>query len=488
MNKIEAITKESAVRNSLWKLIESFASKGISLVMTIVLARLLLPQAYGVIALTNVFIQLSDILIQAGFSTALIQKKEVTDEDYSTVLCISMAAALALYTLIFLLAPTVASVYRTPALQAVLRVISLALFCQAFAAVRTAVITRAMRFRTLFYCSVLSNAISGALGIVMALLGCGVWSLVAQQLGQQVLLTVFLFCAVKMKIHFHLSKRSIAALAPASAKILASSLLSYAGDSLYSAAIGKAYSVEQLGFYEKGVQLPRQISLYTFSAVSNVFLPVFASMQDDFEKLNAMFRRVVNVSCYVIFPLMAGLCLTAVPVITLLLTEKWLPSVPILRWSCLYYTAMPLLMVNVQLQYAIGKNGTRIKIESMRLVLMVAALAVLLASRQPVVVVAAVLAFIQLMTAAAITHETVKATGYRVRDSASDLAPTVLATGLMCGVVYLVSRAPLEPLPLFAAEVAVGASVYWLLSVLFRNKAYLELVNMLKLLMRSKRR
>ena len=198
----QKVDKNTAVKNSIWKLLESFLSKGISMVVSIILARILMPEDYGVIALTTVFINLTDILIQAGFSTALISKETVNEDDYSTVLGISIISAIILYCILFVCSPFIAEVYDTPVLVPVLRVISLALFLQAFAAVRTAVVSRNMQFKVLFFCTLISNFVSGIMGIAAAFCGLGVWALVLQQLYQQFLLTDNLFITVKMIIMF----------------------------------------------------------------------------------------------------------------------------------------------------------------------------------------------------------------------------------------------------------------------------------------------
>ena len=483
----QKVDKNTAVKNSIWKLLESFLSKGISMVVSIILARILMPEDYGVIALTTVFINLTDILIQAGFSTALISKETVNEDDYSTVLGISIISAIILYCILFVCSPFIAEVYDTPVLVPVLRVISLALFLQAFAAVRTAVVSRNMQFKVLFFCTLISNFVSGIMGIAAAFCGLGVWALVLQQLSQQFLLTVTLFITVKMKIKFRISRQSVREIAPFSFKVLTAALLSFAGDSLYSVAIGKFYSLKDLGYYDKGGQFPRQFSLYTFSAVSNVFLPVFASYKEDYPRLNEIFRRVVNVSCYIIFPLMAGICVAAKPFISLLLTDKWLPCVEILRWFCLYYAATPILLANVQLHFAIGKGNTRIKTETMRIILMVVMFIIFITVKASIVIIAAGLSVIQVIISAVITVETQRATGYIIRNSVTDALPTIASVIIMCIGIYAVSLTGIyNNFILFVLEVIVGASIYLLSSVILRNRALQEVLDMMKLLISKK--
>lgn len=487
MSQNHIVSKNEAVKSSLWKILESFGSKGVSMLVSIVLARLLMPEVYGVIALTSVFINLTDILIQAGFATTLIRKETATDEDYSTVLCISIASSFVLYCIIFLASPWIAEMYKTPQLSPVLRVIALTLFCQAFASVRTAVVARTMRFRTLFVCTMIANIISGIIGIVLAMLDFGVWALVFQQLSQQGILTILLLASVKIKYTFRISKESVKEIVPPSLKILSSSLLSFAGDSMYSIVIGKVYSMEELGYTEKGSLFPRSFSLYTFSAVSNVFLPVFSSFQKDYDRLNSIFRRVVNVSSYVIFPMMAGLCMVAEPLIAVILTEQWLPAVGIMRWNCLYYAVTPLMLANVQLHFAIGKNNIRIKTEIIRIAMLALGLMIFVIKKAPINTVAMVVAFIQVLIMCILMFETKKATGYRLKDTLKDLFPTAISTGIMCVVVFFVLRFPFSYVQSLVIGIVVGTVVYLGSSILLRNRAFYELFDMAKMLINRRK-
>lgn len=482
--RIGRISKGSAMKNAIWKMVETFAAKGISMVITLFLARLLDAKAYGIVGLTGIFLQLSDILVQAGFSTALIRKPQVTDKDYSTVFFISLGTATVMYAAIFFGAPIIANFYETPELIAVLRVLGLGLFMGATGAVRGAVIARAMKFRITTIINLISSVSSGILGIVLAAMGFGVWALVAQSMFGSFLGMTLLFIVVKIKIKPLFSMESLRDLLPPSLKILASSLLSFTGDSVYGAAIGKVYSVEQLGLYSKGEQLPRQFSLYTFGAISSVFLPVFASYQEDYERLNQVFRRVVNVCLFILMPLMAGLCVTGDQVITLLLTEKWVSAAPILRWACLYYLATPMLLANVQMHLAIGRAGTRARVEMRRLILLLLSFVVLMFVKAPVEMIMATRALIEVTIALIIFFETRKATGYKLSWTLRDLLPTAVATALMCVSVGACRMVPgLQALPniiLLGGEVLLGVAVYVGASLVLKNKAFYEALSMIK--------
>lgn len=477
---MKEITKASAAKNSIWKLLESFLSKGVSMLVSIVLARILLPADYGIIAFTSVFINLSDTLIQAGFSTALIRKEKVDEKDYSTVLGISIIMAFFLYIVIFLSAPIISNFYNEPLLVNVLRVIALSLFFQAFASVRTAIVSREMKFRVLFICSMVSNVLSGIVGIAIAYLGFGVWALVIQQLAQQFILTVSLFIAVKMKVKFKIYKESAKELVPFSIKVLTSSLLSFFSGSICNLVVGKTHSMTDLGYYEKGALFPQNISLYTFSAVSNVFLPVFTSVQNDRERLSNVFQRVLNVSMYIILPMMAGLCMVAEPLISVVLTDKWLPATWILRWSCLYYVMTPMLLAHVQLHFAIGKSDTRIKVEFYKLIITILALVGLFFTKLSINYVAAVMALIQVSTVVLITIETKKAIGFDILLMVKNLSKTIIAMLIMTVVVFAVGRIEMTNFLKLILEILAGGVAYLAASVVLRASAFSEIIGLIK--------
>lgn len=477
---MKEITKASAAKNSIWKLLESFLSKGVSMLVSIVLARILLPDDYGIIAFTSVFINLSDTLIQAGFSTALIRKEKVDEKDYSTVLGISIIMAFFLYIVIFLSAPIISNFYNEPLLVNVLRVIALSLFFQAFASVRTAIVSREMKFRVLFTCSMVSNVLSGIVGIAIAYLGFGVWALVIQQLAQQLILTVSLFIAVKMKVKFKIYKESAKELVPFSIKVLTSSLLSFFSGSICNLVVGKTHSMTDLGYYEKGALFPQNISLYTFSAVSNVFLPVFTSVQNDRERLSNVFQRVLNVSMYIILPMMAGLCMVAEPLISVVLTDKWLPATWILRWSCLYYVMTPMLLAHVQLHFAIGKSDTRIKVEFYKLIITILALVGLFFTKLSINYVAAVMALIQVSTVVLITIETKKAIGFDILLMVKNLSKTIIAMLIMTVVVFAVGRIEMTNFLKLILEILAGGVAYLAASVVLRASAFSEIIGLIK--------
>lgn len=477
------VTKKQFAINSLWKILEQFSAKGISMIVSIVLTRLLLPNDYGLIQLTVVFTNLSDILIDGGFSTALIRKETVDEYDYSAVFSISSSVSVILYVLLFFSAPFIARYYGEPQLTIVLRVIGLVFFIQAFTAVRNGIVNRNMQFKLLFFCNSVASIISGVIGIAAAYLGFGVWALVAQRLSQQLILTSLLFFKVKWKIRWRFDLQRIKEMFSFSVGVIGASLLNYCGGSIYSVFIGKKYSVTDLGYYGKGEQLPMQFSLYTFGAMSNVLLPTISSCQTDLERVKHIIRKVVVMTSFLIIPLMAGLAITSKEVICILFTETWLPSVPIVPSMCLYYLATPYMLINVQVFFALGHSELRVKSEIIRLVLMAIGLGVFgfvfNCSMAQLAFVGGLIA----VTVSIITYlEVKKLIRYSVGEVIKDMIKPMICTLTMAAAVFGVSMLTkgYGYILSFILKAGTGMIAYVAASVMCRSEGLSEVLALLK--------
>lgn len=480
------ISKSQFISGALWKMVEQFSAKGLSLLFSIFLARLLSPGDYGLMALTVVFTNLSDILIDGGFSTTLIRKKEVSDSDYSSVWLISMATAATLYTLLFFLAPAISRYYAQPQLTAVLRVIALVLFLQAFSSVRIAYVTRNLRFKLLFQCNLAGTALSGVLGIGAAVSGWGVWALVLQRLSQQLLVTALLLWRLRWKMPWKFRLQTVRQMLRFSTGVVASSLVSYFGSSIYSLIIGKRYSVTELGYYDKGGQLPTQISLYTFGAMSHVLLPTLAAYQSEPEKMKQVIRRVVQMTAYLIAPMMVGLALVAEETVILLFTEKWLPVVPILRWNCLYYFATPFMLINVQVFFALGRSGKRVKTELIRLALLtLGALVFGVILGRSVTELALLCAVVAVISEFLTALDVRTMVAYRLRERFRDLwipclSALVMGAGVLAADVGFLETAVSSPVLSLLAKILLGVAIYGGLSLLWKPQGFREITALLK--------
>ena len=450
---------------------EQFGSKAITMIVSIILARILSPDDYGLLALTAVFTSLADVLIDGGMSTALIRKKEVSDGDYSAVFAISSTTAAILYAVLFIAAPYVANYYDSPILASVIRVMGLVFFIQAFTVVRNGIVNRNMQFKLLFRCNMVSSIASGALGIVCALVGVGVWALVVQRLSQQAILTILLFCKIKWVIRWRFDLSRIQEMLGFSIGVLGTSLLSYIGNNIYNVVIGKRLSIANVGYYEKGYQLPMQFSLYTFGAMSSVLLPTLSKSQDDMIRFKRITRKVAGMTAFLVFPLMIIMLLCSKELICLLFTEKWLPSLHTMQIMALYYITVPFLLLNTQVLYSLGRSGARAKIEALRVLLIVvsvivvslaadASLEMFVASNLTVAIIVLVASYLPVR----------KLLGYSIIEVLEDVGFPALFSVVLGVVAWLVGSA----IPVgsyfvsLCAKTGVGLVCYIGLSALFR--------------------
>ncbi|MCE5342988.1 MAG: lipopolysaccharide biosynthesis protein [Eubacteriales bacterium] len=478
---MQKVSKSQFTSSAVWKMLETFASKGITFIVSLVLARLLSPSDYGIIAITGVFTSLTDIFIQGGFNTAIIQKKTVDDDDYSTTFIFSLGIATALYLILFFSSPAIAAFYQEAQLVDVLRVLGIVLFAQAFSSVRVAKITREMQFKLMCICNLIACAISGVIGIVMARLGYGVWALVGQQISFQLILNLILFLKLDFKFHLRWSRTHFTEMFGFSMFVFLSALMSYLGDNITNVAVGKIYSVEVLGFLSKGDQFPRQLSIYTFGAISSVLLPTFASYKDNPIELKRVTRRILRMTCYIIFPLMLGMVSTARPLIVLLLTDKWLPSVEIMQYACIYYAALPISLVLGQLLYGIRKGRERVVIELVRLVLMTLALVVVsIVMHRSIVELMMVRALITLFIAVLYIALTIRILNYSTKEILYDIGRPLLASAVIAVAAYAIVGVVHNLLLTLVLAVAISGVLYLLLSRLFKIQEYQEIFQLIR--------
>lgn len=490
---MQQVSKKQFTSGAIWKVIEAFSSKGITMIVSIILARILMPEDYGIIALTTIFLNLSDILIDGGFSTTLIRKKEVDDCDYSCALTVSLSMAAFLYLIFFIISPFVADYYQEPMFSPVLRVLGLTVFIQAFSATRTAVVNRNMQFKFLCYCNIIASILSGICGIVAAYSGAGVWAIVIQRLMYNILITVLLFIKVKFKIKWQVRLDRLKEIIRFSIGVVSASLLYFVANNMYSAVIGKRYSVTDLGYYSKGNQLPEQLSLYTFSAVSGVLLPTISSCQDDLDRVKHIIRKVTAFTTYILFPLMVGMMLTSEELIVLLLTEKWRAAAPVMIGCCIYYIGMPFTLMNSQVYYALGHSFMKVKIEIIRLIMM--AIGLVLGSFVfccRIDQLAVIGGMIMILAAIISAYEACKMLHYTFGEVIRDIYKPMIGTVIMAVAVWLTGNliasagigGVITPL---IAKVAVGVLVYLIFSVLLKVDGYYEIKDNLFKIFKKKR-
>lgn len=353
----------------MWKFTERGTAQIFALIVQIILARLLSPEDFGILAVLLVFVNVSNVLIQKGFSTALVQKKEAKDIDLNTVLFCSELFALVIYILLWIVAPIISKFYSNHELINYIRVISISLFFGAFYSIENSILIRKMKFRQLFYSSFISTVISGTIGIVLAFFEMGCWALIAQNVIQQILFafTSFRFCEWKVKIQY--SKQSFESIFKFGSKVLLSEILYTGVENLRTLLIGAKFSTTDLAYYDRGQTYPSVAMRSIYDALGSVLLPVLSSVQDKLNIFRNKIQLFLCVSFYIIAPLFVGFAIIADSFTVIFLTEKWLPAVPFIHVFCIYQLGILPYCVLRHGLYAIGKTDDGLKLEIIKDVL-----------------------------------------------------------------------------------------------------------------------
>ena len=467
----------------IWKFLERFGTVGFQFILQIFLARLLSPEDYGAIALITVFITIANVFVQSGFNTALIQQKQVLEEDYSSVFWISMLVASVCYIFIFLFSPFIAEFYNMPILKSVLRVLALTLFFGAYNSIQVAKISREFKFKNLFFSSLIAIIISGVLGIVLALYKFGVWALVFQQLSNQLIISFVLYFRVNWKLKLMVNMDRVRVLFNFGSKLLLSSLIDVIYNNIYSLVIGKVYDSSTLGYYNRADQFPNLIVYNVNGSIQSVILPALSEYQDDKPKVKEMVRKAMSVSSFLVFPLMMGMAICAEPIVSLILTDKWLPCVPYLQILCLSYMLWPIHTANLQAINALGRSDIYLKLEVIKKIIGIISLLISL----PFGVI--VMVYMKLVTGIISTfvnsYPNKKLLDYSYIHQIIDLLPALLLSIIMSivvlGIDSFLSYNSFSLTIRLVIDIVTGLFVYLIMAVITKNKNLLYFVNVIKI-------
>ena len=355
--------KNSVVINFIWRFAERCGAQLVTFIVSIVLARILSPEDYGQIALITVFTTIMQVFVDSGLGLALIQKKDADDLDFSSVFYFNFAVCLVLYAVMFVAAPFIASFYKDTTLTPIIRVISLTIVISGVKGIQQSYVSRNMLFKRFFFSTLGGTIFSAFLGIGLAYAGFGVWAIVAQQLSNTTIDTLILWLTVKWRPKKMFSWKRLKSLLSFGWKMLVSSLLDTVYNNIRSLIIGRMYSSSDLAYYNQGKQFPHTIVDNIDSSIDSVLLPSMSSAQDDSVRVKVMARRSIKISTYIMAPMMMGLAFCAVPIVKLVLTDKWLPCVPFLRIFCITYMFYPIHTANLNAIKAMGRSDYFLKLE-----------------------------------------------------------------------------------------------------------------------------
>lgn len=481
-----ANSKKSVMSNLLWRFAERIGAQGITFIVSIVLARLLEPEHYGKIALITVFLNILQVFVDSGLGNALIQKIDSDDTDFSTVFYFNAGMCTVLYLLLFVTAPLISRFYDDMSLVPVIRVIGITLLISGVKNVQQAYVSKHMIFRKFFFATLGGTLFSAVLGIVMAYMGAGVWALVFQQLSNACIDTIILWIVVKWRPKLLFSWTRLKGLFSFGWKLLASSLLDTVYNDLRQLVIGKKYTQEDLAYYNNGQRIPNLVVTNINVSIGSVLFPVLSTEQDHPELVKAHVRRAIKTSSYMMWPMLLGLAACAEPVVRLLLTDKWLPSVPYLQIACFVYGMMPIHTANLQAITAMGRSDLFLRLEIIKKIVGLAVLLISMRYGVIAIAVSAILTGVLSMFINAWPNR--KLLQYSYMEQFSDMAPSFLLSVVMHVVVLAIGRMALPPVLLLLLQVPVGVVIYVGGSLLFKLESAAYVFNYTKSMLKKLRK
>lgn len=471
-------TKQKALSGIIWKFAERWSAQIVSFIVSIVLARMLLPSEYGEVAMILVFINIANVFVSDGFSTALIQKKDADSVDFSTMLYCSIAISLVIYAVLFFTAPLIADFYNNAHLVWYLRIFAIKLPVAAVNSIQHAYVSRHLLFKKFFFSTLFGTLVSGVVGIAMAYFGCGTWSLIAQYLTNSTIDTIVLFFTIKWRPTLEFSSKSAKRLLSYGWKITAGSLLNSVYTELRSLVIGKKYTSEDLAYYNKGKQFPTLFVTNVNSAIGSVTFPMISNYSDDKETMKKMIRRSMTLTAYFNFPIMLGLFVVSEPLIVILLTDKWLPAVPFMRIACITFMLSPINTANLQMIKASGRSDLFLRLEIIKKSMGIIVL--LVTMHFGVMAVAISEAFVVLFANIVNAFPNKKLVNYGYLEQIKDLIPSLLMSAAMAVPAYLVSLTHINYYAMIIIQVIVGAVIYLALSAIFKISSFYYMLDIVK--------
>lgn len=470
--------KEKTISGLFWRFGERITAQGISFIVSIVLARILLPEQYGIVAIVTIFINLANVFVTSGLGTSLVQKKEADELDFSTMFWASIGLSLILYLIIFTISPIIAKIYNNELLTTVIRVMGLKIPLAAINSIQQAYVQRKMIFKKFFFSTIIGTIISAFVGILMALKGCGVWALVGQYLTNSVIDTLVLFVTVNWRPHFKFSIKRFKVLFEYGWKIMASSFIGTVFDQLRGLIIGIRYSSSDLAFNNKGEQIPSLLSNNINTTIESVLFSSISKVQDDKEKVKNTIRRLMKVSSFIIMPLLFEISAIADTLITILLTDKWSACVPYLRIVCIQQAFGILGTVNMQAIKAIGKSDITLKLEFIKKPIYLLILLVTMNISPFAMCVGN--AFYAIIGLVINSKPNEKYLNYSLREQIADTVIYFIVSLLMEGIVMLVGMLNINIYILLVLQVIFGMMFYVMISVLLKLDSFFYVLDVIK--------
>lgn len=472
------VKEDSISRSMIYKNLERYIAMGVQIIVQIIIARILGPDEYGLVAMMTVFISLATVFIQSGFNMALVQKKTANNSDYSTALITNLLLGLFLYIILFLFTPLISEFYGQEEIKHCFPILSLLLIFGSFNSIQIAIANRQMQFKTLLKCNTVASISSGLLGVLSAFIGVGYWALVIQQLSNSILLAIMLFVKQQWKPSLSFNIESAMSMFNFGWKMLAAALINQLFSELNSLVIGKKYTASDLAFYTKGQQFPKYATMGVDSSISTVMFSAFSKKQSDLNSLHSLMKKAICVNSYLVFFILTVLCCCGNELVLLLLSDSWQPMVIFMQIACLVCSLHPIAAVQVQSIAAVGRSDLRLKTEFLKkgvgFILLFLAI-----PYGPLAIAISAMAtgLFGVLVGAIVCQRIVK---YKVINSLMDLFPIIICSILSGGGMLLIGEIDYNTYLVLTLKLLTGMVIYVTSSHLLKVYGYLYIKNLIK--------
>lgn len=462
--------KQKAISGLFWQFGQKAASQIVSFVISVILARLLMPEEFGLVALAGMFTLFLGIFIECGFGSALIQKKDADDLDLNTIFWTQLSFSIIIYLIVYTISPYFANIFSIQKLTDVIRVLALGMIIGSIQSIQTVIVTRRMEFKTYFYAMMVGSVLSGCIGVYLAYNGWGVWALVVQHLSSSALNTLTVFWQVRWIPHFIFSFNRFKSLFSVSSKYLLTNIIGTAFGQLRGYTIGLKYTAADLAYYNRGEGVPKIIINNIDSSINTVLFPVFSKIQDDKLAVKNALRRSLKMSSYTVFPMLLGLAAIADNLVIALYTEKWISCIPFMQLFCISECFTILNTANLQALKGIGRINTILKLEIYKKPIMIAILIFTMYISPLAIATGMCIYGIYTMVINALPNK--KYIDYNIVEQLKDVSINALLAMIMAAIVFMIGRIGIELHVKIILQVLTGAVLYISASELFRIESW----------------
>ena len=470
--------RDKAVSGATWKLIEISVAHIMTFVVELYLARKLAPSDYGLVGMLAIFFALAGVLVDSGFSSALIQRQNRTREDFSTVFVFNIVASISIYLLFVVLAPSIAAFYNAPLLKTIIYVSALSFIIRGFTSIHFAKLNIDLRFSTLSKIHLVGHFVAGITGVLLAYFGFGIWALVFQGIASSLITGVVVWICSGLMPSIAFSTKSFKRLFSYGGNMLGSGLINVVYGNLYTLVIGKGFSPAAVGFYNRANGYSSMPSNIVTDIALRVNFPILVKLQDDNERLISAYEKLLKVPFFVLYPILVGIIVCAEPLITVMIGEKWLPCVPYMQILCVGYMFYPLNGFNMNILYAKGRTDISFKLEFIKkpigLLLLFASLPFgIIWMMVGKALYSVIVYFIN-------CYYTNKIVGYGLVRQVKILMPMIVNSLLMGAIVFLCMSFVSSPAIKLLVGIPVGMVSYYLMAFIRKDDSLSEIMNIVK--------